>query len=220
MQNLFILSQRGVFMAKNKEHVWALLIVGIVALLGVSTFFTGFSSADLSGHATSVIKTKATTKTTVTASTACVDSDGGKEYEEKGTTQGIMWTSQSSGVKEYTDSCKDSTSLQEYRCVAADGTTDGTAFAYFNTVTCTQGYCLDGACVSGCYDTDGSNFNTLGTVIFGGTEYTDTCCTDGVECAGYTDSGHVKEYTCSNGRQSVVYPSCTTGKTCVDGACV
>src|SRR3989338_10404054 len=120
-------------MAKNKEHMWALLIVGVVALLGVSAFFTGFSSGDLSGHATSAIKTKTATKTSIKiTSTACTDSDGGKDYSEKGTTKGIIWSDQDSGVKEYSDSCKDSTSLKEFRCVADDGTADGTAFAYFN----------------------------------------------------------------------------------------
>ena|SRR3989338_5261195 len=208
-------------MAKNKEHVWALLIVGVVALLGVSAFFSGFSSGDLSGHATSAIKTKSISKTTKTTSSACTDSDGGKDYSEKGTTKGIIWSDQDSGVKEYSDSCKDSTSLKEFRCVADDGTADGTAFAYFNTVTCTEGYCLDGVCVSGCYDTeDDTSTSTAGTITSGGKTYTDECCTDGVDCSGYTNSGNVKEYYCNGRSWSTVFPSCNRGTTCVDGACV
>jgi hypothetical protein len=206
----------------NKEQCGVLLIVGIVALLAVSTFFTGSLSSDLTGHATSTIKAKSSAKITKTTSSACTDSDGGKDYSEKGTTKGILWTDQDAGVNTYTDSCKDVTSLKEYRCVADDGTTEGTAFAYFNTITCSEGYCLDGICVSGCYDTEGDDLDPsiAGTITSGGKTYTDQCCTDGVDCAGYSDSGHVKEYYCNGNSYSIVYPSCTRGTTCVDGECV
>ena len=204
---------------KDKTTFYILVIVGIVALLGMGTFFTGVSNKDLSGHATSAIKTKSISKT-IKTSTACTDSDGGKDYSEKGTTKGIMWSDQDAGVNTYADSCKDTTALKEFRCVADDGTADGTVFAYFNTATCTDGYCLDGVCVSGCYDTDGYETSIAGTTTSSGKTYTDECCTDGVDCAGYSDSGRMKEYMCSNGGISVVYPSCSRGTTCVDGACV
>ena len=199
---------------KDKTTFYILVIVGVVELLGMSTFFTGVSNKDLSGHATSAIKTKSISKTTKT-STACTDSDGGKDYSEKGTTKGIIWSDQNSDAKEYTDSCKDITSLKEFRCVADDGTTDGTAFAYFNTATCTDGYCLDGVCVTGCYD-DGDVITTRGT------SYVDECCEDSdIEgCSAYSDQNRIVDYACQNGGRVISYTPCTHGTTCVDGACV
>ena len=47
---------------KDKTTFYILVIVGVVALLGMSTFFTGFSKEDFSGHATSAIKTKSISK--------------------------------------------------------------------------------------------------------------------------------------------------------------
>ncbi len=213
---------------KISPSKYAIGIVAAIAALGILFLFfnSGLGSEDISGQAiaksmttTSKTKISATTISTTSTSTRCTDSDGGKDTEELGTVKGILFTDQDGGVNEYTDNCKDTTSLKEYRCVAEDGTNDGTKYAYFNTVTCDDGYCLDGVCVS-CYDTDDSNSNIVGTVTFGGTTYTDTCCTDGVDCAGYTDSGRVKEYTCNGNSLSVSYPSCTRGTTCVDGACV
>ena len=78
---------------KDKTTFYILVIVGVVALLGMSTFFTGFSKEDFSGHATSAIKTKSISKICSDGACVTIDTDGdGTDTDGDGLSDNIETT--------------------------------------------------------------------------------------------------------------------------------
>ncbi|MEM4598631.1 MAG: hypothetical protein QW400_02980 [Candidatus Diapherotrites archaeon] len=132
-------------------------------------------------------------------SSNCSDSDGGRNVYEKGTVN--------ENGKLSTDHCScGGSKVVEYFC---SGGMTAVSEEY-----CPTGYtCKDGACVQGsspevCNDTDGGkNFNSKGSVTFGGQTYTDFC-----------NGSVVNEYYCENNQGRSTTYSCPYG--CSDGACV
>ncbi|MBU4501628.1 MAG: hypothetical protein KKA79_03490 [Nanoarchaeota archaeon] len=73
---------------------------------------------------------------TIGVSAECTDSDGGQNYEEKGTT---IYTKNDNVISEVVDQCLDETRLEEYFC-DPDGKTT------LERYDCPEG-CMDGACI-------------------------------------------------------------------------
>lgn len=76
-----------------------------------------------------------------------------------------------------------------------------------------------------CVDTDdGRDYYEKGTISIreaSEVSYTDYCCSEGEDCATYTDTGRLKEYYCTEEQQiTQIYPECPSGYSCSDGACV
>lgn len=131
----------------------------------------------------------------------CVDSDGGKNLLEYGTT--------SKGTSSFTDSCRpDGMGVYEYYCENNVITSEN--------MDCPEGMeCNGGLCILSapkCTDSDGGvEPNLLGAA-------TDTQGTKADTCYSSTT---VKEYYCNEeGVAASTLVSCTGGKICKNGACV
>jgi subtilisin family serine protease len=139
-------------------------------------------------------------------SPACTDSDqdatipDGKNYFNKGTVK--------CGEESKTDTCIDSTNLQEYYY---DEGIDSYNSVYYR---CPNG-CTNGACSSStnaCIDSDGGeNVMVKGTITCGSESKTDVCYSSATVQEYYYDAG-IESYGSH-------YLDCPTGTTCSDGAC-
>jgi hypothetical protein len=177
--------------------LYLLAIVAIVAVVGIVVLIlnSGSSSSswaenDISGQAISASKGRL----------ICKDSDG-KDSTEKGT---VVF-----GSRTATDACVDSASVTEYYCDL--GTIKST------TISCSSGYfCLEGACILECTETDdGNDPYTAGEIT--GIRYAG----DGVQTA--TDNclseTTLNEYYCEDGLKDVEQVTCGTYG-CYNDACV
>jgi len=151
-------------------------------------------------------------------STACTDTDTGKDYYEKGTVE-------CSG-KSFEDRCKrssitnDESGLVEFYCQSGRSN-------HIN-VKCTDG-CVDGACQGAalsptCTDTDGDNIYTKGSAKDEyGTGQNDCCVASSAGGSCVTEGSHVREGLCKADPDVGVWTftnrifDCPNG--CVDGAC-
>ncbi|NYZ61097.1 hypothetical protein H0O01_05375 [Candidatus Micrarchaeota archaeon] len=129
--------------------------------------------------------------------TACTDSDGGRDTGAAGRV--------SVGSLVRSDSCVGASTVKEYYCEEGIlGVSD---------IPCGSGYvCTNGACTPvPCSDSDnGEVAETKGTATSGATSQTDSCASE----------TSVTEYYCSGGGILSKSISCGTGKHCSDGACV
>jgi hypothetical protein len=107
--------------------------------------------------------------------------------------------------KTYTDVCRDKFAVKEYFCDGRD--------AKYEEIPCPLGYaCEGGKCVeSPCTDSDGgTKANEKGTATSGNVSQTDSC----------DDIDTVTEYYCDAAEVKSKEIDCSSGKQCVDGACV
>lgn len=137
----------------------------------------------------------------VAAPEACVDSDGGKNLLELGTT--------SKGTASFNDACRpDGMGVYEYYC-------ENNVISSEN-INCPEGMeCAGGVCIisaPSCTDSDGGvEPDTAGTVVDSTGQKKDECYS----------STTVKEYYCTeNGQATSLLVSCSGGKICKEGACV
>jgi len=153
------------------------------------------------------------------ASTACTDTDTGKDYYEKGVVE-------CSG-KSFEDRCKrssitnDDSGLQEFYCQSGN-------WREVN-VKCTDG-CVDGACQGTalsptCTDTDGDNIYTKGSAKDEyGSGQNDCCVASSAGGSCVTEGSHVREGLCISYSNVGMWTftsrilNCPNG--CVDGACI
>jgi hypothetical protein len=154
----------------------------------------------------------------------CTDSDGGKYPNVAGTiygrdaAAGVSYSTKSDYCysdinEENTLSCSGSTcGVREYFCLTSTEHPEG--FIGAESILCPNG-CEDGACLSGCMDSDGDlsieeQYYVKGYTYFEDIKH-DTCDED--------NAGHLMEYTCQskNDRGSDDY-ICPNG--CEDGACL
>ena len=142
-----------------------------------------------------------------TAQGACTDSDGGLTYNTSGSTTGAMYVG--SAAQTYYDSCRDTTTVNEYYCNAS-------GLVALSAYYCPNG-CQNGACYvsapyvqPNCTDSDGGKtYGTRGTVSLGSYNISDAC----------NSNGTLQEYYCvPNGFSSEAY-ACPAGQTCSNGAC-
>jgi len=127
---------------------------------------------------------------------ACSDSDGGIDYDVKGTA--------TKGSQSSTDSCRGDT-LSEYYCSSNQ--------IVSTTYTCPYG-CSNGACEEQPYCTDsdgGKDYLTKGTLIIGVDYASDRCL----------DLTTLREYYCTRDSYSYVDVTCTyPNQICSNGECV
>ena len=138
----------------------------------------------------------------INATTPCVDTDGGKNFDVKGTT--------SKGTLSYTDYCGSGNNLFENYC-DADGNIQ-TNFLY----SCPNG-CSDGACINAttCTDSDGGlNYYVQGTVKKGTITSTDYC---GAQTSGGRQ--YVLEQYCDSGN-NIAQSAYLCSALCSNGACI
>ncbi len=133
----------------------------------------------------------------------CTDSDGGKNYDVRGTCTGINGA--------YIDYCHNSTLLYEYYCHS-----NNNCYGDLKECPCQDGKCGGGG---GCTDTDGGDNKIVkGTCTNATGSYTDVCLT------GPQGEPIVKEYYCVGtlcdateyNCQFYGYPYCSNGQ-CVGG---
>ncbi len=149
----------------------------------------------------------------------CTDSDGGRDYYEKGTTSSCTTTSYNDvGCELHMDACNDNYQLTEYYCSGDE--------VQRESYTCPNG-CDNGACIresSGCTDSDGGkNHYTKGYIECpdGSCSKTwDYCAKSSVDLPGTTNSGtYLYEMWCNEyGYPQMEFHTCDNG--CVDGACI
>jgi|GEM_PF-4127868 len=150
------------------------------------------------------------------STTACTDSDGGRNYSGQGTT--------TNGAISSTDSCSDSAYLTEYYCsgTAVIGETHKCQGA---TPICSVGRCTASTAEDTvCYDSDSGNGPTTSGTVTGtvkGVAYShsDTC----------TDSASLTEYVCKvgdkvSGREGETFAAlqhtCNSFETCKGDKCM
>lgn len=141
----------------------------------------------------------------------CIDSDGGKDYYEKG----ILTDNKGYTYEDYCTNDNPTVNLLERFC-AADGTKSSIGYL------CPNG-CEDGACIEvtgTCSDSDGGiEYFEKGITTIGSETKTDYCYGKGASSAGviefYCDDNEIKsvEYDCP-------YIDLETHDACEDGACV
>ena len=176
-------------------------------------------TADCACSIGQIVKVTAPGNTDVEECMFCTDSDGGKNYEVKGTAYGKHYVT--GMILNYIDDCARAgvspyQSLQEYYC-------------YNNTVylelkTCDV-FCYHGTCVDElpqpevlCSDSDGNDVYTAGHV-YG--EYMPVVNPDGIVTTKYDEcfGDYLYEYICDEyGRIGSNIVSCSNG--CEDGACL
>ena len=140
------------------------------------------------------------------STSTCTDSDGGKNYNEKGF---VTVTSNSGEVKKY-DYCSSGTTLKERYCSSGEAKT--------TSHTC-PGSCSDGKCISSggsgtCTDSDGGiDYSIKGTCVDDAGSNTDYCDGDTLKemyCDSHPYTGdnvcYVSSYSCPGG--------------CQDGRCI
>jgi hypothetical protein len=150
----------------------------------------------LYGCATQPVQPTGGTGTTVVST--CTDTDNGKNALVKGSVESASGTG--------TDSCLgDGTKVMEYYCSGGIIKTEDIA-CIGNTL------CSDGACKeTACFDTDNGQDNTvIGTVSYRGSEYTDSCNSDGKVIEYYCDASGMQQATLS----------CAQGYHCASGKCI
>ncbi len=133
-------------------------------------------------------------------SSKCFETDGGKNYGEKGV------SIEPSGYSAE-DECVDEISLFEYFC-------DSRQLISSERYVCPQGYsCLEGACIKSedCSDPDqGINYYVTGATKIGNTHTHEDYCSNNT----------LTEFYCDNGRiRSIVY-ACPLGYQCKAGSCM
>ncbi|MBS3168679.1 PGF-pre-PGF domain-containing protein [Candidatus Woesearchaeota archaeon] len=148
--------------------------------------------------------------------TSCSDSDGGKNYPQKGE---VIGKTETGGSGRFEDFCRTDRTLLEFYC-QADGLTRG-----FEEFSCDANQkCENGACVpnnnfttiGSCTDSDGGrNLNAQGTTqgsnVLGQQSGTDHCIA----------FRSIMEYYCnSKGEFESELTSCPIGQQCKDGKCV
>ena len=215
---------------ENKSELYVLGIVAVIAVIGILAMFISTSTpvtrittqnADKIGYAVSVntaARNNITNGTNGTATsgnntgnstyTYCYDTDGGYNYNQKGTINGQL----SGSSYTYTDYCMtnygNNVTLKEYVC----------QYNQPNSVNynCTNG-CYNGACITQnntawCIDSDGGiNPNIKGFVNTNtGITWVDTCNSN--------STNTLREGGCQNNTLIRLSIICTTG--CYDGACI
>ncbi len=154
----------------------------------------------------------------------CIDSDGGKDYSEKGQISGPKFTGMEEDLfssKIYEDSCviKGDMNLLEYYCDGGLIVSEG--------YECPQG-CNDGACI--CTDSDGGKNYYMKGFATGKTHAINDGCIVGGDYSGWLREaicdGNVAtwtDYKCPNGcEEGVCIGNCTSnclGKECGDDGC-
>ncbi len=130
---------------------------------------------------------------------ACVDSDGGKDYETLGTT--------SKGDESETDHCHSVVSVFEYYC------NDKGEIDYVDRTCpgrCKDGVCVEDTTVNECRDTDGGqDVYEKGTVTYSGGKVTDAC---------YSSYDVLEHWCTSDGNLGFAIIECEGS--CEDGECV
>ena len=128
----------------------------------------------------------------------CIDSDGGQNPQEVGTT--------SKGNESYDDYCINSNTVKEYYCEHG--------IIKSKNIACAEDeLCKEGACVPKptCVDSDGGKDRfTVGTTTLGDVSYTDTCVSETT----------LTEYFCEDGQIKQVQLVCGIGYECSTGKCV
>lgn len=144
--------------------------------------------------------------TTIIAAAGCLDSDGGKTYDEYGTAT----STDDSG----SDACRTDRQLREYYCDESDVVQE-------EVVPCASGeVCSSGACVTTgtCTDSESTfDLYAAGTVV--GVFYTTGVSGEWTDkCDSY--SGKVFEYYCTDAGYAYYYmKECPSGYTCSEGIC-
>ena len=161
----------------------------------------------------------------------CNDSDIGYNLAFAGTVE--------SGGKNRTDSCIDSSTVNEYECRFGQ--------IFNSSVPCPSGKCKDGVCEV-CIDTDsGPDIFNYGEISsfedpYGFITYKDECINVGYTAQAYpcsefyndsssptgygsrgvncTQSELLREYSCKYGYVTAYYISCPPGSGCLNGKCV
>ncbi len=138
----------------------------------------------------------------------CSDTDGGRNYGMKGTTE----VSGVTGILSVEDFCIDNSWLKEYAC-KADNTLGGDI--YQCPYGCENGVCKNApSTAEWCKDSDlGKNYGVKGTVTTSrGGNYVDGCSSDKI----------LSEYYCDTNfdRAIIAYDCSKNNKICKDGQCV
>ena len=144
--------------------------------------------------------TNQTNQTNTTTST-CIDSDGGNNYDVKGTLN--------FNNVYYSDSCTSSGLLSELYCIL-NNTAYGSAL-YNCPGGCSNGACLPAppAPITTCTDSDGgNNYYVKGTLNFNNANYLDSCISPGL----------LNESYCNNTAYGSALYNCPGG--CSNGACL
>jgi hypothetical protein len=163
----------------------------------------------------------------------CSDTDGGVDYETKGTINGTSWYDGSS-VKDQEEYCSDSNTLVEYWCIddansIFDGLIAGDSYSCKNGYSCSDGACIPDVVIDeptvpySCEDSDdGIDYYSQSTVS--GTSHDDESrvsnkqeyCEDEDTLIEYwcPESGEYAEYLYSESFE------CPDEYTCDDGACI
>lgn len=145
----------------------------------------------------------------------CTDSDIGKDYKTKGTTEAGRKTAADTilSSEKFEDKCVDEQTIKEYYC--SDTSKTGVE------AKCPAGEkCVDGACISktasACEETDdGKNINKKGT-----TEVKQNSFVLSIDSDSCVDEKTVNEFYCDNGTRSVEAVVCAEDQICKDGECV
>jgi len=156
-----------------------------------------------------VVATLVGASSLVAGSCTCTETDGGKDYYEKGITSGYTSSGDDYNKEDY---CKDSSHLIEYYC-----TSGSTGYCYFQKKQdCSPGFCEDGACVENnqsqpepeCTDSDGGlDFYEQGSASVGNNQQQDYC----------SGNDLVEAYCLGGDIQTMVY-ECPYK--CDDGECI
>ena len=128
----------------------------------------------------------------------CTDTDDGKNPLVKGSAE--------SASGRGTDSCLgDGTKVMEYYC--SGGVIKTEDIECIGNTLCSDGACRETAC----FDTDnGQDTAVLGTISYRGSQYTDSCTSD----------GKVTEYFCDASGMQQATLSCAAGYNCAGGKCI
>jgi hypothetical protein len=147
----------------------------------------------------------ATIKVLPASDTVCYDTDGGSDYDYKGTTFGRHQQGAGPEIKGWWDECMGDT-LIEYSCSTLHDPSADPLDVWAESKVCANG-CANGACLytyNACTDSDyGQNYNTMGTTCQGNICEHDYCLDQDtlfeMDCGydGNTKTGYT--HTCSNG---------------------